>query len=262
MAARVAAPLPVVPPVFPPLPPAGAAAASWRGPAGPTAPAAISAGREAELVSELKEKLRKLKAKHKRTDVATQLIEKASKRRRRDDEDNSSDDMDFRLASGRVGDDQKVQLRAESDPGCWFSSGMQQMMTHLAIRSGAENNDSAGGSTLVPCAVTYLTSVYYGNNPTASIGIRNAREMRTWCEVLDALVRGDLPHLGDVAMQRLKALMLSVQDGHWNQAKFLELIPMNDAQIVTTDERRSMLRDRAVEQRLLGKAPPTGSSSF
>ena len=96
----------------------------------------------------------------------------------------------------------------------------------------------------------------------SSIGVRNAREMRTWCEVLDALVRGDLPQLGDIAIQRLKAVMLSVQDGGWNQAKFLEMIPMNDVQLVTTDERRCMVRERVVEQRLMGKAPPGGASSF
>jgi hypothetical protein len=263
VAARAFVPAPGGPPLFPPLPPIGAAPPAWRGTMGSAPGPSAPLPRDSEQVAELKEKLRKLKAKGKRTNVAAQLSDKAAKRRRRDDDDESSDDAaDFRSALGRGVEDQKVQRQAETDPGHWFSTGMQQMMSHLAIRSGADSSDAAGGAHLVPCAVTYFTSVYCGNNPMSTIGVRNAREMRTWCEVLDALVRGDLPQLGDIAIQRLKAVMLSVQDGGWNQAKFLELIPMNDVQLVTTDERRSMLRERVVEQRLMGKAPPGSGSSF
>ena len=62
-------------------------------------------------------------------------------------------------------------------------------------------------------------------------------------------------------MQRIKALMLAHNDGNWNAAKFLELIPNSDVQLVTTGEQRSMIRERVTEQRLSGNAPP-GPSPF
>jgi hypothetical protein len=206
----------------------------------------------------LREKLKNLKSKTKKSSVTEELNERAQTRRRGDDDSSEDGERDFRLAPDRS-EEQRVHRKAESDPGHCFSTGVRQMMNHLAIRSGA-SADGTNASELTPCAVNFLTSVYHGTNPPSTIGMRNSRELRTWCEVMDALVVGDLTYLGDLAMQRVKAIMLSVQDGHWNQAKFLELIPPNDVQLVSSDERRSMIRDRALEHRLIGKAPP--SSSF
>ena len=241
-------------PALPLLPPA----------VGPPSTAAPSCGPAVEINDQmraLQEKLKKLQGKFKRRDVGEALSERAGKRRRKGDSD-SEENADFRLAPGREDDlmGGRIQGVAESDPGHWFITGVRQMMQRLAIRSGAEN-ESTSAADMQPCAVTFLTSVYHGSHPPNEVGIRTTRELRTWCEAVDCLIKGDLPHLGDVCMQRIKALMLAHNDGNWNAAKFLELIPNSDVQLVTTGEQRSMIRERVTEQRLSGKAPP-GPSPF
>ena len=54
------------------------------------------------------------------------------------------------------------------------------------------------------------------------MNLRTVREMRTVGECLDALLRGELPRLGDILMQRLKALEQSTKDGHWEVAENLD----------------------------------------
>ena len=49
----------------------------------------------------------------------------------------------------------------------------------------------------------------------SSVSLCNRRELRTMAECIETLLAGDLPHLGDLLMQRLKV----------NLAQHLEFIP-------------------------------------
>eukprot|EP00959_Pyramimonas_sp_CCMP1952_P454421 9469888-Pyramimonas_sp.AAC.1 len=55
------------------------------------------------------------------------------------------------------------------------------------------------------------------------MGVRNVRELRAIGECLDALLRAELDHLGDLLMQRMKAIEQATKDGHWQVAQHLEL---------------------------------------
>ena len=67
----------------------------------------------------------------------------------------------------------------------------------------------------------YLISVFYGAHPQSSTSLRNSRELRTIADCIDALLAGDLFHLGDLFLQRLKAVQTAVVEGNWNLAQHL-----------------------------------------
>ncbi|CAK0804970.1 unnamed protein product, partial [Prorocentrum cordatum] len=106
-------------------------------------------------------------------------------------------------------------------PGALLSSGMEHIMKYIARRGGADSQGSLG--ELAASVVQYITSVWHGHHPQSEMGVRSVREMRTVGECLDALLRGELDHLGDLLMQRLKAIEQATRDGHWQVAQHLEL---------------------------------------
>ena len=71
----------------------------------------------------------------------------------------------------------------------------------------------------------YTAGTLFAQNSAASVGMRNTREIQTVSWALDLLVMGELAQLGDVLMQRYKALEASVSDGGWHLARHYELIP-------------------------------------
>ena len=82
------------------------------------------------------------------------------------------------------------------------------------------------------------------------MGLRNYREILTLVRCLDHLCRGDLAKLGDVLMQRVKALERSIEDGHWRVACQLELLPASNATLATMDETTEAVRGRMLQDRL------------
>ncbi|CAK0839772.1 unnamed protein product, partial [Prorocentrum cordatum] len=89
-------------------------------------------------------------------------------------------------------------------PGALLSSGMEHIKKYIARRGGADGQGGLG--ELAASGVQYITSVWHGLHPQSEMGVRSVREMRTVGECLDALLRGELGHLGDLSMQRLKAI--------------------------------------------------------
>ncbi len=61
------------------------------------------------------------------------------------------------------------------------------------------------------------------------MGVRNQREAITLETCLDLLTSGNLAGLGDVLIQRLKALEAAMADQNWQSARHLELIPPQSA---------------------------------
>ena len=54
--------------------------------------------------------------------------------------------------------------------------------------------------------------------------MRNIREMATLCHILDHLAMGRVGEASDFVAQRLKAVELAAEQGHWDRAKYLELL--------------------------------------
>ena len=97
---------------------------------------------------------------------------------------------------------------------------------------------------------TLCTSVWHGAHPQSEMGVRNTRDMRTTGECLDVLIQGNLPALGDILMQRLKALEQAVKDGNWNTAAHLEVVPSLDVGLTSQRELRSAVQGQLQQYRL------------
>ena len=97
--------------------------------------------------------------------------------------------------------------------------------------------------------VTYLLSVVHGAHPPEKLGQRNASELRTIAECLDALGRGDLPHLADMLAQRFKALELAAAEGNWDLARRLEITPVGGG-LASMEERSDAVRSLLVDKKL------------
>ena len=102
------------------------------------------------------------------------------------------------------------------------------------MRGGAGGDGD--NDELASVVLQYLNSVFHGAHPQSSMSLRNSREPRTIAECMDALLAGDLPHLGDLLMQRLKAVQTAVVEGNWNLAQHLELIPTSGSNVVAPAE--------------------------
>ena len=72
----------------------------------------------------------------------------------------------------------------------------------------------------------YVSQVLFVNHPPEQLGLRNSREIITLSTCLDLLLTGQLARLGDVLIQRLKAVESSVTEG-WAVAKHYDLTNQN-----------------------------------
>jgi hypothetical protein len=92
---------------------------------------------------------------------------------------------------------------------------MERFLLHKGFRRTSSDR-------LEPRAVSYLVTVL---QHATDLGVRNERELRTLATAVDLLCKGDLPALGDVLLQRFKAIEMASQDASWLVASKLELIP-------------------------------------
>ena len=126
------------------------------------------------------------------------------------------------------------------DPGRLWEAGILEMARHLGVREGAspqEVEKEAAGR-----AVTYLNAIFHGAHPPGEVGVRTCQEMKTVAEALDALALGQLPRLGDLLMQRFKALEVSVTDRGRSLASQLEV---TDGKMGLTNEDEKLYAARA-----------------
>jgi len=170
-----------------------------------------------------------------------------AKRKRPDaDEEDSEDDGAplFQVAPSRGSSIQEV---SRATPGLLLQAGLRQMAKHLGTREGATEDEL---SEFVPRVVTYLTSVFHGHHPQSEVGVRNVRELRTLAACLDALLRGDVENLGDILMQRFKAVESASVKGDWGTSSQLELIDETGLGLTTTDELTAATKQEALRLKL------------
>ena len=178
------------------------------------------------------------------------------KRRRRSSSERSSTVSSQADLYGReTSKYESLMEKARRHPGRLLRSGLEQMAKFMAARAGSEGAPSCAWRDQKVGA--YLNQVLFNQHPPASIGMRNARELVTLAEAIDLLMEERLASLGDLLMQRLKAVEASLSDG-WAVANYQELIPPPRATLTTDQERafasRHAMQQRKLQERLKKKA--------
>ena len=164
-----------------------------------------------------------------RTSKKKKKKKKSGRKRKRSTSDSSS-------TSSRSGSPLRIAGRA-GDPGKLLKSGLEEMRRYLLDKPGGGAAISDTGESWRGTKVgAYVSQVLFANHPPEAMGLRNAREIVTLSTSLDLLVSGQFARLGDVLMQRLKAVESSLTDG-WGVAKHYELIPPSKPAITTDKER-------------------------
>jgi hypothetical protein len=141
-----------------------------------------------------------------------------------------------------------IKDTARDRPGALLESGITAMERFLApmVRgSGGMTTDAR----LTPSAVAYFTTVLRqarGGN----LSIRAERELRTLAEAIDLLLRGDVAQVGDLLMQRFKAIEATTGDMPWAVAQHLELIPQSQVTALADEERAAAASIELRESRL------------
>ena len=100
-----------------------------------------------------------------------------------------------------------------------------------------------------PTATPYYLGVM-GPAHASRLRIRDKRELRTLCLMLDMLATQRNAEASDVVAQRIKAIDKSLTDGGRARAQLLELIPQEGAGLLDRDEEVAIARDAKVEQDL------------
>ena len=127
-----------------------------------------------------------------------------------------------------------LSVLSKRQPGKLFEKGLKQVREQLAALQGGTADDAAGGTQ--GRALSFYHSVIVLQRFPA-IGGHTRREMETLCEIVDSLAAGDLERVGDVALQRYKALELSVSDGCWDIAQNIEVLDAHQSCLASEEER-------------------------
>lgn len=174
------------------------------------------------------------------------------RRRRRSSRSSSSPDASTKSDDGFYGKGssryESLAEKARRHPGKLLRSGLEQMAKYVAARSG-DGHETGVSSWRDQRVGAYLNQVLFTQHSQEKIGIRNVRELVTLAEAIDLLMENNLPAVGDVLMQRMKALESSLTEG-WQMATHQELIPPARASL-TTDMERSYAAKQALQLKKL-----------
>lgn len=165
-------------------------------------------------------------------------------RERSSDSSRSSGSSHFRKTSARGGDLWRV---AQKKPGHLAVRSLNEMTRYLSERTDWAEDENAWSGQKV---MAYLNQVVLVNHQPAKIGVRSHRELVTLAMALDAILAGQLKQSLDLLMQRFKAVEASFQEGGWNTAKHLEIIPPSAASLTREDERHMAARSELLAVKL------------
>ena len=170
-----------------------------------------------------------------------------SSRRRKSRDDSSSSSSSFRDALTSSTRSKHVELvdYHERNPGK-LAQRVLQLMERKACKEGGAVHDQV--RTPVAAMRYYLAIVLPLHGPT--MGIRNQRELKTLCQVLDCLAAKKPAQAADLVAQRIKALEVGLTDGNWRRSQHLELIEGDGAPLVDKDEEYLMAKEEELTMRL------------
>ena len=122
--------------------------------------------------------------------------------------------------------------------------------------------EGAAGVEGTPKVTGYLTAIVLGHHTPDKIGLRSMRELQTLARSLDLLEQGSLAELGDLLMQRFKAIEQSLADGNWAIANEMEIVPEALPTLASANEqqvaaRAAYLRSKLDAAKRRSGAPPT-----
>ena len=104
--------------------------------------------------------------------------------------------------------------------------GKLAMMSLASYRDLLEANQlDAPEDELSPMMLRYFISIWLQHHPVEKIGMEAYRELRTYVEAIDGLLSGKNVAVLDMLMQQFKARTMSIAEGNWHAAKWLQLIP-------------------------------------
>jgi len=120
-------------------------------------------------------------------------------------------------------------------------------------------------------AVMYLLTVFIPargpSDPKMTPG--TVRQLRTLATAVDLLCKGKVLQAMDILVQRMKALEMSVTDGGWANAQWLELLPRavvsmtgeGEQQLAAHEEEREQKKRKLLADNL-GRGKATGANSL
>lgn len=137
--------------------------------------------------------------------------------------------------------------KAQKHPGNLLRSGLEEMNRYLVARSGEDNQ--AGGSWRNQRVTAYLSQVLFTQYSPQTMEVRNSREFLTLAEAIDQLMSQNFAAVGDLLMQRFKALESSLGQG-WSVARHQELIRPEHATLTRPEEMAFAARAALQQSRL------------
>eukprot|EP00971_Amphidinium_carterae_P349809 6491237-Amphidinium_carterae.2 len=151
----------------------------------------------------------------------------------------------------------RPQKVARSSPGKLAHAYLTEMYNQSHVSLGLGN---LGEPDFPRVASFYLTTVLTRRLPNFTQNMRNWREAQTLAGILDCLSAGEVCQAMDIVAQRLKALELATTQGHWQQARWLELLSIDTTGALQPGEVRAAQRREKLD-RALGQ-PMQASSSI
>ena len=122
---------------------------------------------------------------------------------------------------------------AKKKPGRLTEIALQEMARYVS----GSHHDGERGDWSNQKVLSYLNQIVLTNHPPSKIGVRAHRELVTLATCMDELLASNTLQCLDILTQRFKAVELSIQDGSWNLARHVELIPPSAAQLSREEER-------------------------
>ena len=140
-----------------------------------------------------------------------------------------------------------LSASARRRPGKLLELGLKRVKKDLAALQG-QRSDSATAEQMRRVMSFYHVVIFMANRTV--VDEQAGQEMKTLAEVLDCLCEGDLAQLGDVAMQRYKALQCSIDEGSWDLAREHEIVEVRQRGLITDEERARATRRQMSQVRL------------
>lgn len=168
--------------------------------------------------------------------------DRRKKHRRYRDHSSGSDSGSYEGASGSGfqralqggGETNRIQATARRYPGRLLAGGLAQMRRLADPAAHALEGDSQ--EPLAPAAMKYVTMILAALKKN-NVHPETERELRTVGTALDWLVQGNLAGVGDLLIQRLKAVEARAGQGQSFLGKHLELLPAVDVSALSSAER-------------------------
>jgi len=153
-----------------------------------------------------------------------------------DDDEGEAAGVDSQLfreaPAGRAAE--SLAMVARRHPGRLFEQGLGRIRERLVALQGGTG---AARDGLELCRVlSFYHEVVFRPRVPGRMSVHTEREMATLAECVDCLVEGDLGRLGDIMLQRYKALEKSVQDESWTIAAELEVLEHSRTGLATDEE--------------------------